>query len=103
MKNIKKFRTLKNIDQKDLAKLLGVSRTSLSYFENGVVQPREKTFKKMCDIFECTEIELYGTEVFRTKPKTEKDILDILKALSYLSPNAELQEAIKNLYLTYKK
>lgn len=103
MKNIKKFRALKNIEQVELAKLLGISRTSLSYFENGIVEPRKKTFKKMCEIFNCSEIELYGSKLFKALPETEKDILEVLKILSYLSPTAELQEAIKNLYLTYKK
>ncbi len=38
-KKIKEYRKLNNITQQELANKLGISRSTLSYYENGEVEP----------------------------------------------------------------
>lgn len=97
MKNIKKFRLIKNIDQLEFAKLVGVSRTTMSYYENGVVNPSENAIQKMCEIFGCSVIELYGVDNFIIKPQTTHDIVVMMKCLALLLNNGKIKEEINEL------
>ena len=53
MKNIKKFRKEKNMSQKELAQLLGISTGYLSHLENGGRKnPSILLLKKIADILD---------------------------------------------------
>ena len=45
-KKIKEYRKLNNITQQELANKLGISRSTLSYYENGEVEPNIYTLLK---------------------------------------------------------
>ena len=47
--DIKKYRKLKRATQEEMAKQIGIGRTSLSRIENGAYFPSAKTMKKISD------------------------------------------------------
>lgn len=56
--NIKNFRTMKKMEQIDLAKRLNVSNKTISSWERGRTEPKMGMIEEMCKIFECTKSEL---------------------------------------------
>ena len=55
-----KAREARGIKQKDLARLLGISATSLSSVENGWVAPWPRLRRDAARILGCTERDLFG-------------------------------------------
>lgn len=51
---MKKLRQARGISQIELARLLGVSKQSVSNWENDNVVPTIEMLKKMCQIFSCS-------------------------------------------------
>ena len=49
--NIKEYRKMKRATQEEMAKQVGIARTSLSRIENGVYLPSAKTMKQISDYF----------------------------------------------------
>ena len=47
---IRMHRALHRIDQNELATQLGVSRTIISYWENGHVRPNTKAVRKLAEV-----------------------------------------------------
>ncbi len=62
MNNIKKYRQMRGMKQTDLCKLLDVSQSSLSGWENGKFEPDIATLKKLADIFGTTIDSILGTK-----------------------------------------
>lgn len=58
MNRLKILRKEKHLRQEDLAKLIGVDRTTIAKWETGRVQPRLDRLLKMAEVFECTVDEL---------------------------------------------
>ncbi len=56
--NIRKYRRKKNLTQKQLGVLLGLSNTYLSDIENNRTNPSIKTLKKVAKALEISYIEL---------------------------------------------
>ena len=56
--NLRKLRLNKSITQTELAQKLHLSRTAISNYENGKVQPSLDTLIKISEIFEITIDEL---------------------------------------------
>jgi len=56
--NIRKYRRKKNLTQKQLGELLGLSNTYLSDIENNRTNPSIKTLKKVAKALEISYIEL---------------------------------------------
>ena len=52
--NLKKLRKERNLKQIDLAKKIGVTRQSMSYYELGISRPSLDNAKKIADILDCT-------------------------------------------------
>lgn len=74
MLNIKKLRGKLGISQQELADKIGVSRTSVIWWESpecGSLTPRIQTI--MCKIFDCNPIDLYGADNFKIKPQTNEE------------------------------
>ena len=51
---IRKLRRAKDITQSELAKVLGVERSTVAKWEAGVSLPRGKTLVALADALECT-------------------------------------------------
>lgn len=60
--NIKKHRKEKNISQEELAEKIGVSRQSISFWENGKANPSLDTISKLASILGTSVGELLGSE-----------------------------------------
>lgn len=56
--NLRKLRLNKSITQTELAQKLHLSRTAISNYENGKVQPSLETLIRISEIFEITIDEL---------------------------------------------
>jgi len=56
--NIRKYRKIKNITQKELGETIGISNTYLSDIETGRTNPSIKTLKKIAKGLEINYIEL---------------------------------------------
>ena len=52
--NFKSARIKAGLSQQQLADLLGMDRSSISKYENGVGLPHTKTLQRICEIFEVT-------------------------------------------------
>ena len=50
---IKRFRTMRGMEQKDLALMLGVSNKTISSWETNRTEPKMEMIDKMCSIFNC--------------------------------------------------
>ena len=91
-KNIEKYRKRKNLMQKELATLLGVTPQAVSNYESDVSSPKESILFKMLDVLEITPNELF-TGIDETKkspaPEGAKDEISVddmkylLNALGY--------------------
>ena len=53
-RQIKKIRMIKGISQVELARQLGISKQSVSNWENDNVMPSVDMLKKICQIFSCS-------------------------------------------------
>lgn len=56
--NFKRIREEKRLTQEDIANEVGISRQSVSKWENGVSEPDIATIKKLCKILDCSISEL---------------------------------------------
>lgn len=99
--NIKKLRREKNITQKELAKKMSISRTSINYIEQGKRNITTEELVKFCNIFNCSyeeilnkeeeqnHLDLYKkyTNQYKTKKLTQKTSLNpIDEYLSKVNP-----------------
>lgn len=57
--NIFQLRKSKKMSQEDVAKLVGVDRTSIAKWEAGVAMPTADKLPKIAEVFECTIDDLF--------------------------------------------
>ena len=62
-KNLEDLRNQKNISQKKLAEIVGVTQVAISQYETGKSVPKINIAVKLADVFGVTCEELYGKEV----------------------------------------
>lgn len=67
--NIQNYLTLLNINQKELAKRLDCSNTTVSMWIKGNATPRIDKIDKMCEIFGCSR-----QDIISDKPKTLEEV-----------------------------
>ena len=85
MNNIKKYRGLKNITQKDFAEMLGMTRPGLSFVESGNAKNiNGKRLNKMSEILNVSTIKLLGMDVFKQIPNNKDDIEYLIEMLNNL-------------------
>ncbi len=60
--NIRRLRLARNISQVDLAKALGVTKQSISNWENNNIQPSIDMLIRICDYFRVTTDYMLGLE-----------------------------------------
>lgn len=58
--NIKRYRTKSDLNQEQLASMLGKSKNVISNWERGDNKPDADTIEKMCTIFNIEPNQLYG-------------------------------------------
>lgn len=58
--NIKKYRNLSNLNQEQLASMIGKSKNVISNWERGDNKPDADTIEKLCNIFSIEPNQLYG-------------------------------------------
>ena len=61
--NIKSLRVSKNLTQEELAKALGVVRTTVAMWELGKAMPPSNKLPDIAKVLECSVDELYGKAV----------------------------------------
>lgn len=71
-KTIKYFRTSHKMTQETLALKLGVTRQTVSKWENGISVPDADTLNIIADIFDVSVIDLLGSSELLDENKTEK-------------------------------
>lgn len=85
---LKKLRKEKNLYQKELAEILGVSRPTISQYEAGTRRPDNETLEKLADYFKVSIDYLLG----RTDERSPVD-----KIKSAISDDPELVEFFEQL------
>ena len=73
--DIKKYRKLKRATQEEMAKQIGIGRTSLSRIENGAYFPSAKTMKKISDY-----LNIPVGDIFFNTDVSENNTLGMMKA-----------------------
>lgn len=58
--NFKDFRESRNLTQKEIAEILGVSRQRVSQIEQGFRPPSARDILTIAEYFKCTTDEVYG-------------------------------------------
>lgn len=79
IENLKWLRQMNHLTQEQLALKVGVSRESITKWENGKIEPTIESIVKLADVFEVSVDELLGV-------KQSKD-LSLLDLLSYCRQN----------------
>ena len=100
---VKYLRTTLNINQEQLGKAIGISKSGISAIENGTRNVTEKHIKLISNAYNISEEWLRsGTgEMFEQLTEQEK----IMKYTAYLLKDTEssIAESIKNLIVTYQQ
>lgn len=103
-KNIEKYRKRKNLMQKELATLLGVTPQAVSNYESDISSPKEPILFKILDVLEITPNELFtGIDETKKSPAPEgtgeKEFIlldetnDLLVELGYIQKGQQLSDA----------
>ena len=66
MTRLKELRAERNMKQSDLAKLLNLSPSAISNYEQGIREMDAEAICKLCDIFNCTADYVLGISDLRT-------------------------------------
>ena len=91
------LRIVNNISQDELAKMVGVSRQSLSKWENDETQPQIENIKVLCDIFKITADELINDNIVIHRGKKLKMSIGEGVKTKYFGTDGFRGEANKNL------
>lgn len=94
--NLKELRTKSGMYQKDVAKLIGIERTSYVRYETGTTEPDIKTLIRLADIFGVTVDYLIGREAAACadeNPLTDKE----LALITAYRNNPAMQGAVDKL------
>lgn len=95
--NLKNIRRNKGYTQDKLAKMLNISRTTISCWESGISQPDHATLIKLSKIFEVTVDEILGVAPMRYEELSaiEQEFIQTIR----LMPMNRVKEAL--IYIKY--
>ena len=96
-KRLKNLRNEKDISQEELARLLNVSRTSVTNYELGRNEASAQVLNKLSEIFNCSIDYLLGKTDIRYPQEIEIDDMQIAFASGIKGLNKENQETLKNI------
>ena len=71
---IKKYRVIKGIRQKDLAEKIGVSNKRLSNWERGLSKPKQEMIDKICEVL---DVDYFDLADMTFEASTAFDYLDL--------------------------
>lgn len=82
--NIRKLRGQAGMSQIDLAQKIGVNRATIIQLEasNNEKVITKRLADKLCEVFNCGLIELYGMSIFRIPLETEEDKMKVIEMLN---------------------
>ena len=80
---IKKERENLNLTRDDLAKMIGVSYSAISMYEQGKREPNNELAIKMCELFNCSTDYLMGHSFYRTYDEFFKSIHHSIAVLEF--------------------
>ena len=89
--NLRNLRKNKNMSQETIAEKDGVSRQSISKWENGEAYPEMKNILTLCDIFECKINDLVHEDMIDLSSLDEEIIMKVVKF------NEKKQTQVKSL------
>lgn len=89
--NLRNLRKNKNMSQETIAEKVGVSRQSISKWENGEAYPEMKNILILCEIFECKLNDLVHEDMLDLNSLDEEIIMKIVKF------NKKKQTQVKSL------
>lgn len=100
--NLKKLRKINKLSQLDLAKKLGVTRQSISYYENGNVEPSINFIIQLSSLFNCSIdsllFEKHDTDLLNV------EVLSNIKKANYLiNLNLDIVDSNKIINLLENK
>ena len=94
-KNIQILRKEANLNQLQLAELLGCSNTTISMWMQGNSFPRSDKIDKMCKIFKCSRQDLLSEDLSKEASKVDNEFeAAILKSLDQLTYKQKLRLAL---------
>lgn len=87
MENLRLLREERKITQREFAQKLGISKTTLCYYEQGKVSPSVEMLTKIADFFNCSTDYLLGHQAknvlyLDSYTPTQKNIIEAVKDLS---------------------
>ncbi|MBO5414011.1 MAG: helix-turn-helix transcriptional regulator [Bacilli bacterium] len=94
---IRRIRLSKNYSQEQLGKLVGVTKVSISGYENGTRIPKLEQFEKLISVLDVSPSYLLGLEVNVIEEETDYNIKmskDDIKIISELKTKPELYNKI---------
>lgn len=81
MNNIRKFRGLAGLTQKELAEKTGIARCFISVLESSECPVSLKTAEKISKVLNCSKIELLATDNLKLQPKNDEEKILIIKTI----------------------
>ena len=94
MNNIRKFRGLAGLTQKELSEAVGINRCFISFMETSECPVSLKTAEKLSQVLNCSKIELLGTDNFKLEPTSDEEKLFVIKML-YESLSEDAKKELK--------
>lgn len=80
--NIKKLRKARGWTQTELGEKIGVSKNSISAWEQGKSEPKGESLSKLADLFGCTTDYLCGVEIpEKVKLSTDNDRVFLIEQI----------------------
>lgn len=104
-KNITKFRRSKGITQDELASYIGVSKSSVSKWENSITYPDIVLLPQLATLFNISLDELVGYEPQLTKQDIQKIYYELAQEFAQNDPNEVLEKCegyIKKYYSCFE-
>ncbi|EMI15206.1 helix-turn-helix domain-containing protein [Bacillus safensis] len=87
--NLKRLRNQYDFNQSDLAALLNISKSNISKYESGDLEPSLKTLIQLCKIFKVSMDELIGIPKSFISPRN--DFIDDFKGINTSIVDAKFQ------------
>jgi transcriptional regulator with XRE-family HTH domain len=91
-KNLKKLRKIKNMSQKDIAELLGITRQAIAAYETGKREPNYLILQKVADIFGVSLDYLLGRSMCK-----EYEAITIGQNIKLIRENMSYEELSKDI------
>lgn len=95
MNKLRLYRGKANLTQRDLAKKVGLSYTTIYLYENNGI-PADKA-PILAEALNCTPFELYGEDIFNIPPKTDDEIQTVVRYLIEITTDPVLKAKLEGV------